>query len=232
MSMMAGFRQVTPELLEQLRAEPGLVEAVIMGRTAARPPALTDVDALLSALPAELRATIDAMDPDTRAAWTAQAEQTLASLPPAIRGDLAGPGPGPASDEDDAAVVEGLGPDLYIEKAWHGVHWLLCGTPMEAPPPLGDAILGGDELGADVGYGPARTLDTARTAAVAEALADLPADDIAARFDASRLDADDIYPSGWDEQGRREWLSAEYECVRDFYLDAAGEGRAVLLWLD
>ena len=65
-----------------------------------------------------------------------------------------------------------------------------------------------------------------------QALADLPADDIAARFDASRLDADDIYPSGWDEQGRREWLSAEYECVRDFYLDAAGEGRAVLLWLD
>jgi hypothetical protein len=232
MSMMAGFRQVTPELLERLRAEPDLVEDVVMGQVGGAPVVLADVEAFVQSLPGDLRATIEAMPPEMRAAWNVQAEQTLASLPPALRGDSAVSASAPGGVEADASDVEGLGPELSIEKAWHGVHWLLCGTPMEAPPPLGDVILGGDELGDDVGYGPARVLDAVRTAAVAAALEGLPAEDVADRFDAVRLDADEIYPSGWDEQGRREWLVAEYARVRDFYLGAAAEGRSVVLWLN
>src|SRR5512147_1658720 len=43
-----------------------------------------------------------------------------------------------------------------IDKAWQGIHYLLCGDPWEGAPPLSDLVLGGTELGsADYGCGPA-----------------------------------------------------------------------------
>jgi hypothetical protein len=230
MSMMAGFRQVTPALLERLRGESALVAEVIRGHAGAELSALTDVEAFVSSMPDELKATIEAMTPEMRAAWTARVEETLACLP-ALRREFAAAAPASGGAKNDQAGPEGLGPELDIEKAWHGVHWLLCGIPLEAPPPLGDAVLGGEEVGEDVGYGPARVLDPARVAAVATALRAMSADELAGRFDAVRLDADGVYPAGWSEHGRREWLREEYSRLRTFYLEAAGEGSAVLLWL-
>jgi hypothetical protein len=54
--------------------------------------------------------------------------------------------------EEDAGSPD----DLDVDKAWHGIHFLLCGQAWESPFPLG-FILGGEEVGdVDVGYGPAR----------------------------------------------------------------------------
>jgi hypothetical protein len=47
---------------------------------------------------------------------------------------------------------------LNLEKSWHVLHYLLTGKAEKAPPPVGNAILGGQDIGGDLGYGPARFL--------------------------------------------------------------------------
>src|SRR6476661_4451319 len=37
-------------------------------------------------------------------------------------------------------------PDLDINKAWHGIHFLLTGSAWDIQPGAGEAILGGDEV--------------------------------------------------------------------------------------
>ena len=48
---------------------------------------------------------------------------------------------------------------LDIDKAWHAIHYILCGHPWEGEPPYFNVVLGGTEINdEDVGYGPARYL--------------------------------------------------------------------------
>src|SRR5713101_847513 len=73
-------------------------------------------------------------------------------------------------------------------KAWHGVHYLLCGDiePGSAIP--SQAVMGGVELGEDLGYGPARYFETGKVNQIAQALsaANLEAEMIA-RFDPVKM---------------------------------------------
>ena len=62
---------------------------------------------------------------------------------------LAGPG----------AAPEGKHGSFSLEKAWHGVHWVLTGTVEPDGSLLGGAVLGGTEIGDDFsGYGHALSL--------------------------------------------------------------------------
>jgi len=66
------------------------------------------------------------------------------------------------------------------------------------------------------------------TAASARALsrADLEAE-MKARFDPALMSSMDIYPGGWDFNGVG-WPLAEFRRLRDFYVAAAAQGRAVV----
>ena len=46
-----------------------------------------------------------------------------------------------------------------LDKAWHCIHFMLTGSTYDVTQPLGGAVLGGDGVGDDLGYGPARILD-------------------------------------------------------------------------
>ncbi len=62
------------------------------------------------------------------------------------------------ADPDSAwDLVEEAEPNsttLDLDKMWHGAHWILTGTAWDAAGPLGQVILGGEEIGEDGGYGP------------------------------------------------------------------------------
>ena len=52
--------------------------------------------------------------------------------------------------------------DFDIDKAWHGIHYLLTGTAWEGAAPLNFLVAGGRPVGdVDVGYGPARAFSGA-----------------------------------------------------------------------
>ena len=91
------------------------------------------------------------------------------------------------------------GATTELDKAWHGVHYLLTSTAWEGEPPLNLLVTGGREVGKeDVGYGPARTLSAAETRALATALAAVTDEALRARFAPAEMMRLEIYPEIWD----------------------------------
>jgi hypothetical protein len=123
---------------------------------------------------------------------------------------------------------ENQGTALSLEKAWHGVHYLLCGEAEPGETLLSQAVLGGTELGEDMGYGPARYLGVGQVVKLAHEMsrADLERE-MEARFDPERMSHKGIYPTPWSNQaiGGLMW---EFRQLRDFYVGAAAGGFAVV----
>jgi len=119
---------------------------------------------------------------------------------------------------------------LDIEKTWHGLHYILTGSPWEGDPPLSKTILGGTEIGEDTGYGPPRYLTPAEVVEVSAALEETTHEMLAARYDSEAMNKDGIYPQGWDAGGL-EWLLDAFDRVAGFYGKAAANGRAMLICL-
>ena len=122
--------------------------------------------------------------------------------------------------------------ELDLHKSWHCLHYLFTGKADGSDgTPLGDAILGGTEIGgeaADTGYGPPRALSPSRVKSVAEALNAFPIAEKASQYDPDAADRAEIYVAqhGADE------LQKYFAELRDFYNDAASKNNAVLLWIE
>ncbi|ADU09533.1 YfbM family protein [Micromonospora aurantiaca] len=136
------------------------------------------------------------------------------------------------ADPDTVGTLFQGGPDeLDLDKAWHGLHYLLTGTTYEIRGDAGPAIVGGEPIGPDLGMGPARLLmpDAVRT--VAAGLDAVDDATLRARFDPEAMSEAEIYPHIWDD-GDDEfdgYLLPYFTALRDFYRDAAASGDAVLL---
>ncbi|TYC19202.1 DUF1877 family protein [Micromonospora sp. MP36] len=131
-------------------------------------------------------------------------------------------------DDDDAEMPE---PELDLNKSWHALHYLLTGTAWEIGDGAGAAILGGEEIGEDGGYGPARLLDAETVREISTALDTLDVDTLRARYDVKAMMAADIYPGLWDRGAGdfdTEFAPAFADLCR-FYRAAAAHGQAVLL---
>jgi len=86
-----------------------------------------------------------------------------------------------------------------LDKAWHGIHYLLTGSAWEGDPPLNFLVSGGRAVGdIDVGYGPARVLTAAEIRKAHDALRALTDEALRARFDPEDMIAKEIYPEIWD----------------------------------
>lgn len=128
-------------------------------------------------------------------------------------------------------VESGGGPVLDIHKSWHGLHWLLCQQPWDGPEPLKHAVLGGQEIGEDMGYGPARLVDAATVRGVADALGNISHDMLEQRYNPKAMAAAQIYSfDPADTDWRDDFLDA-FDRVKQLFTDAAGRGHSVLIWL-
>lgn len=100
----------------------------------------------------------------------------------------------------DLVEQEGKPPAVAdLDKAWHGLHWVLTGAAWSAEGALGQAIMGGEEFGEDRGYGRPRLLDPAGVASLA-ALHSIGADELRARFDPEALSEAEVYPDIWTKR--------------------------------
>lgn len=148
---------------------------------------------------------------------TPQQLQELIAAPESVE-DLIYP------DDEDSSID--------IDKAWHGIHFMLTGEQFDGTPPLSDVIFSANTIGDDVGYGPARYLTAAEVAAVADALRKLTPEEFGKRFDAGALKANEIYPRIWSGQEDLEYLVSSYAHLRNYYFDAASKGNAMLQYLN
>lgn len=131
-------------------------------------------------------------------------------------------------DDADAEMPD---PDLDLDKSWHGIQYLLTGTTWEIGEGAGAAILGGDEIGEDGGYGPARLLRPETVRTVAAALDAVDIETLRARFDPHAMAAADVYPVGWGQRAGEfdSYIVPNFAELRRFYRTAAANGQAVLL---
>jgi hypothetical protein len=225
MSMNATFVQVEPGVLD----DPSRIDSLFMPEL----PAAFDPENMRKAImergPQLMAAAMD-MHPQLRE----QLEQSLGRSQAALaNGDggeavfsliqqrMGGRGP-----------VAGARDSLELDKAWHGLHYILTGTVEPDESLLGQSVLGGTEIGDDFsGYGPARCFTAAEVGDLANVIGDpAVAAEAAARYDATRMTELQIYPFGWDEDDR-EWLLSALRDLRGFYADAAGKGSAVVTCL-
>lgn len=148
------------------------------------------------------------------------AEHSAVLIDPNVAADLMDGDPGRA---DPGRVID-------LDKAWHGVHYLLTGTGSDASSELGLAVLGGEPVGDDVGYGPVRLLSPQQVGVVSAALGRLDGELVRSRFQTDRMRERGIYPDIWDEPGvLDDYLLPGLDDLVAFYVAAAAAGEAVLL---
>jgi hypothetical protein len=96
-------------------------------------------------------------------------------------------------------LAEGEVLNIDLDKAWHGIHFLLTGSDWEGDPPLNFLVGGGAEVGdVDLGYGPARVFRSSEVSEICKALDRIKEDDLRERFQPDVMMKKDIYPLIWD----------------------------------
>jgi hypothetical protein len=92
---------------------------------------------------------------------------------------------------------EGLNTDL--DKSWHGLHYLFTQTEWEGDPPLNFIICGGNPVGnIEVGYGPARVMNSKEVEEIDDALNKINHEYLKSKFDPADMMKKQIYPEIWD----------------------------------
>ena len=137
----------------------------------------------------------------------------------------------------DFELGSGEGRTIDLDKAWHGIHFLLAGRAWEGDFPQGFLVAGGSEVGdVDVGYGPARVFKSTAVATVSTFLAEIDGVDFSGRYDPGRMIKADIYPDIWgreeDADGNRAYLADYFDILRRFMSQAAEEKMGIVLHLN
>lgn len=124
----------------------------------------------------------------------------------------------------------GEDPDvLELDKSWHTLHYLITGSAEPTDSALGRAILGGKEIGPDLGYGPARLLTAPEVQETARALSQVSPADLTQRFDLTKMSAAGIHACHDDGELA---LALEYfERLKPFYAESAVRGSAMLSYI-
>lgn len=116
--------------------------------------------------------------------------------------------------------------EIDLDKAWHGIHFLLTGTNWAGDPPMNFLLDGGTQVGdIDVGYGPARAFHAAEVAAIDKAIQSISEEDLRNRFAPDKMMKEGIYPEIWDRDPEEDdtlgYLLEYYSTLREFIHDAA-----------
>lgn len=121
-----------------------------------------------------------------------------------------------------------------LEKAWHGLHYLLTGDAWDSNDPLAFILAGGSEIGgSDGGYGPARSFTPDETRQIHAALSAVTDDQLWARFDAETMTAEGIYPEIWDEpeSDLKDEYTTYFRQMKQLIADAAARGHGLVIML-
>lgn len=123
--------------------------------------------------------------------------------------------------------------EVDLDKAWHGIHFLLTGSDWQGDEPLCFLLSSGETVGdVDVGYGPARTLTVEQVSAFARALNALSREDFEKRFDEKKLQTAEIYPAIWDEgKDALDYLVEYFGTLKTFVNDVSKAHQCLLLWI-
>ncbi|WP_267901228.1 YfbM family protein [Dulcicalothrix desertica] len=130
---------------------------------------------------------------------------------------------------------------LYLDKTWHGLHFLLTGDLIGSEPLswviFGNHSVGGDENQLLYGYSwiGLRYLLPDEVARVSEVLSSITVEKLRANFLSQAMDEALIYPIGiWvrDGEDALNWLLMFYDGLVKFYQHAASGKKAIIMYVD
>lgn len=119
--------------------------------------------------------------------------------------------------------AERVGVVLSLDKAWSVLQWLLAAAGCPVDPVMGTPFL--EEQPFD--YAPPGLLTAVEVVQASSFLGQFDFDALADLADEEAMDADDVYPFGYDRQ-RAEGLRGHYTNLQAFYAAAADADQWVL----
>lgn len=142
----------------------------------------------------------------------------------------------PAVETSSFSLEKGEGESTDLDKAWHGIHYLLTGTEWEGDAPFNFLLCGGRQVGdIDVGYGPSRAMTSDETRAAYDALSALSDEQLRARFKPTDMQSKAIYPEIWDrdpaDDDTLEYLISYVEALRKFLATATQRNMGMVIYL-
>lgn len=124
---------------------------------------------------------------------------------------------------------------LDLHKSWHLLHYLLTGSSDGGPHPQNMLLLGGREVGEDLGYGPARIVTPEEATAFARALEALDPETLLERLDPDELRELELYSTGFEDEGdeieMEEDVRHYFPMLKSYMAEAAAKRRGVLIWM-
>ena len=123
-----------------------------------------------------------------------------------------------------------------LDKAWHGIHYMLTRTAWEGDPPLNFILLGGSEVGQiDVGYGTARVFSSAEVQALHAALSPIDEAFLRQRFNPPEMMELEIYPEIWDRDPAEDdtfgYCAEYFGTLKEFVAGAAQRRLGLVFYL-
>ena len=120
---------------------------------------------------------------------------------------------------------------LSLEKAWHGLHYLLSGDSWGGSGPRAFLLAGGVERGDDQGYGPNRYFAPGEVQDIAQEIQQMSFDDLWNQFDARKMTTEGIYPEIWDEpeDDLQEEYNDYFQELQQFLAAAALQKEAIVI---
>ena len=121
---------------------------------------------------------------------------------------------------------------VNLEKSWHGLHYLLCGSVWEGDGPLAFLLAENEPVSeSDPDSVPVRILSVDRVRQVDAALSELSDDALWSHFNPEAMTEQGVYPPIWDEQEsdlRQEYLYYFHE-LKALVARAATQGDSLAI---
>jgi hypothetical protein len=131
-------------------------------------------------------------------------------------------------DEGDLSHFGALQEPLDLHKSWHTLHYVFTGSVFDVRGP-GAALLAGEEMGEDSGYGPARLHDAKPTQEFAHFLASQDVATLQARVKVGQMADMGIY--GGDDDEVPGEVAHYFEQLRDYVSAVARANGGLLVYL-
>lgn len=139
------------------------------------------------------------------------------------------------TDPVDLVIVDNECVASDLDKAWHGIYYLLTGKAEGGDSPLNFLQEGGTEIpDIDVGYGNARAYRAAETREILDALRRIGEEELVDRYNPKDMLAQGIYPNIWLRDSKEETLDYLIESIgilRGFLAQAVDAGLGILVYL-
>ena len=118
-----------------------------------------------------------------------------------------------------------------LDKAWHALHFLLTGNLEPDGTPIGDAILGGDPIGPDLGYGPARVISADYAKEIHQAIDSIDIEAAYSKLDPDAAQLSMVYCGFEFDPEEVTYLADYFNQLKAFYADAAQHEQAIIAYI-